>query len=50
MKELFVLFVFLSAGTMVLFTPIESDRQIQPEIRIETINGVSDTTYIYKRY
>ena len=44
--SLTMIIISLSGGLNV----VSSKYEIKPELRIEIINGVSDTTFIYKRY
>ena len=55
MQELGIAVLIVFAGLVIFMLgynkaiPIESDKPITPELRIEIKNNVADTTYIYKK-
>lgn len=47
---IFLMGIVLSIGAMHMYgEKIESKTKIQPELVVVTKNGVSDTTYVYRR-
>lgn len=47
---IFLMGIVLSIGAMCMYgEKIESKTKIQPELVVVTKNGVSDTTYVYRR-